>query len=107
MTRTPTPPSRTALAVGLALAALSAACAPTTPVFDREFGASVRAIAAQQTRDPDATRTNAGRPVDGIDGRAARESVDRYYRSFNEPPKTANPFVIGVSGQDSGGGGER
>lgn len=107
MTFTPRTPSRTTAAIGLALAALSAACAPTSPVFDREFGTSVRTLSAQQTRNPDATRANAGRPVDGMDGRAARESVERYYRSFNEPPKVSNPFVIGVSGQDGAAGGER
>jgi hypothetical protein len=99
--------TRTRIAA-LGLAALTGACAPVSPVFDSQFGNSVRNLTAQQVRNPDAQAANADRPVDGLDGRAAREAVDRYYRSFGEPPRVGNPFVIGVSGQQSGAeGGDR
>jgi hypothetical protein len=94
-------------AAALALAGAATACAPVTPVFDNQFGQSVRSLSAQQVRNPDAPTANAGRPVDGIDARAGREAVERYYRSFNDPPRVANPFVIGVSGQSGNEGGER
>lgn len=95
--------------VAAAATALSA-CTSAAPVFDREFGNAVRMTAQQQVRNPDASRANAGRAVDGIDGRAGREAVDRYYRSFSEPPRTSNPFVIGLGGtggESGGGGGDR
>lgn len=81
-----------------------AGCAPTTPVFDRHFGESARVLHAQQTRDPAAPEANRDRPVDGLDGRAAKQAIDRYQKSFGEPPRAANPFLIGVgSGTESGG----
>jgi hypothetical protein len=91
-------------AAAVALAGAATACAPVSPVFDSQFGSSVRSLTAQQVRNPEAATANAGRPVDGIDGRAGREAMERYYRSFSEPPRVANPFVIGVSGQSGGGG---
>jgi hypothetical protein len=94
-------------AAALALAGTSAACAPTTPVFDSQFGQSVRSLSAQQVRNPDAPTANAGQPVDGIDARAGREAMQNYYRSFGEPPRVTNPFVIGVSGQGGSDGGDR
>lgn len=87
----------------IALMAL-AGCAPTTPVFDRNFGDSARILQAQQTRDPAAAEANRDRSVDGLDGRAAKQAYDRYQKSFGDPPKAANPFLIGVgSGTESGG----
>ncbi|GAA4411539.1 hypothetical protein [Quisquiliibacterium transsilvanicum] len=81
-----------------------AGCAPTTPVFDRGFGESARILHAQQVRDPAAAEANRDRPVDGLDGRAAKQALDRYQKSFGDPPKAASPFLIGVgAGTESGG----
>lgn len=79
------------------LAALAAsACAPTTPRLDARFGESVAIMRAQQTRDPDASSRNADRPVDGIEARAARETMDRYYKTFTEPEKPGNSLTINL-----------
>lgn len=99
-------PLRAGALASLALAL--AACAPTTPTFDRHFGETVPALRAQQTRNPDAPIANQGKSVDGLEGRAAREAVDRYYNSFAEPPVQSNVFTIGVgSGSGNGAGGAR
>lgn len=82
-------------------------CAPTTPVFDSHFGESARVLQAQQTRNPDAPTVNRDRSVDGIDGRAAKQAIDLYQKSFAEPPRPANPFLIGIGGGVEPGGGER
>jgi hypothetical protein len=90
---------RTATLSGLAVSL--AGCVAASPTFDATFGQSVTELRAQQTRNPDATMANNGRPVDGIEGRAARESINRYYQSFAEPPLPSNAFTIGI-GSGSG-----
>ena len=84
---------------GLTLVAGSG-CAPSTPVFDRHFGESARILQAQQVRNADAPIANSDRNVDGLDGRAAKQAMDGYQRSFAEPPKQTNAFTIGVSSGD-------
>lgn len=86
------------LLAGAAICLLSA-CAPTTPQWDVSFGNSVRAAIAQQTLNPDASRNQD--PVSGMDGRAAREAIGRYQKSFKEPPPQPSVFTIGVG---NGGG---
>jgi hypothetical protein len=78
----------------LAAAGLLSACAPTTPQFDANFGNAVRTAIAQQTLNPDASG-NAD-PVSGMDGRAAREAVDRYQKSFSQPEPQPSVFTIGI-----------
>ena len=78
------------------LAAALAGCAPASPQFDRAFGETVPALRAQQTLNPDAPLANQNKSVDGVDGRAAREAMNRYYKSFAEPPAQTNVFNIGV-----------
>lgn len=85
---------RIAAALGAAL--LASACSHTTPHWDRHFGSSVRILAAQQARNPDAVR-NAD-PVAGIDGQAARAAHERYEKSFAVPRAQADAFTIGVGG---------
>ena len=84
---------------GLALAAalMLSACAATTPVFDANFSHATRQTLAAQVRDSEATTRNHDRPVDGLDGRAAREAMERYYQSFSQPPTPTNVFSIGLS----------
>jgi len=86
-----------------ALAAIGG-CAASTPTFDAEFGRTAAALRAQQTRDPTASLANRDKSVDGIEGRAAREAINRYFQSFAEPPPPANVFTIGVGGIDGPGG---
>lgn len=90
----------------IAIAAFGAlvACAPTTtPTFDQSFASSSRELRAMQVRQPDAPVANRSKIPDGIDGRAARETIERYERSFGSPPRAVNPFVIGVgSGSETG-----
>jgi hypothetical protein len=62
-----------------------AACAPTTPTFDHQFGKAVRTLHAQQVRDPDAPIANRDRLVDGLDGRTASEAISRYHKSSGSP----------------------
>lgn len=81
---------------------LLAACAPITPTFDQHFGQSLPTLRAQQIANPQAGLDNQNRTVTGMDGRAAREAVDRYYKSFSEPPPPVNSFTIGV-GNGQGG----
>jgi hypothetical protein len=76
-------------------------CVATTPVFDEVHGQSVRALHAQQTLKPEASMTNRSRVPEGMDGRAARETLERYHRSFQQPQRQGNPFVIGVGTGDS------
>lgn len=73
---------------------LLSACAPTTPQWDASFGNAVRTAIAQQTLHPDASGNPD--PVSGIDGRAAREAIDRYQKSFRQPAPQPNVFTIGV-----------
>lgn len=98
--------ARAGALAGLTL--LVTACAPTSPTFDRHFGETVPALRAQQTRNPDAPVANQGKSTDGLQGRSAREAVDRYYNSFSAPPVQSNVFTIGVgSGSSDQAGGAR
>lgn len=76
-----------------------AGCATNTPYLDEHFGEAVNAAKAQQTINPDASLNTD--PVAGVDGQTADAAVDRYHKSFVQPPATANVFNIGVG--SSGG----
>ena len=95
--------SQPAIAVLLAAASLTA-CAPTTPVLDARFGESVAILYAQQTRDVNASRRNENRPVDGVEGRVARETMNRYYRTYSEPIKEGNSYTINLGTGSTGSG---
>ncbi|MES2104109.1 MAG: pilus assembly protein [Pseudomonadota bacterium] len=82
----------TMLATLLALTA----CAQTTPRADATFGDTVRIATARQTMYPDAAQNID--PVSGMDGRAARDALDRYHKSFKEPTPHPSVFTIGVGG---------
>ncbi len=81
------------LTVLLASAAL-VGCATQTPNLDQHFGEAVNAAKAQQTINPDASLNQD--PVAGVDGQAANAAVDRYHKSFEQPPANTNVFNIGV-----------
>lgn len=88
---------RSLAAAGL-LASL-AGCASTTPNLDQHFGEAARSTLSAQVVNPKASANTA--PVNGIGGEAAAAAVDRYNRSFKQPPPPVNVFSIGVG---SGGG---
>lgn len=73
------------------------ACAQTTPQWDAQFGDTVKISIAQQTRYSGAAANQD--PVDGIDGRAARATQDRYEKSFHEPQLQQSVFTIGLGGR--------
>lgn len=73
-----------------------------TPVLDEHFGEAVKAAKAQQTINPDASTTNEA--VFGVDGAAADAAIDRYHKSFTQPPVTTNVFNIGVGNAGGGAG---
>lgn len=82
----------TSCASMLAILAL-AGCASTTPQLDSKFSHSVNAAKSQQTINPDAGKSG---NADGIDGGAAKESVDRYRDSYKSPPPATNIINIGI-----------
>lgn len=90
--------------VGL-VALLVAGCAENRYREPENFGDAVRAAQARQIINPDASRSTA-RP-DGMDGAAAKSTIDRYQKSFETPPAPVNVFTIGVGGGTSGGAGSR
>jgi hypothetical protein len=64
----------------------------TTPRFNNQFGASVRANVAAQVLDPAAAaNTN---PATGMEGAAAAIAHERYENSFKEPEKPISGLVI-------------
>jgi type IV pilus biogenesis protein CpaD/CtpE len=68
----------------------------STPRFERNFGAAVRANLAAQTIDPrGAANTN---PAAGIDGAAARAAHERYQHSFAQPDSAANAPLLNTLG---------
>lgn len=69
-------------------------CVSPSPVLDSRFGLAVNTAKAQQTINPEAGKNTD--PVRGIDGRAAKDSMERYHDSFKAPPPTFT--VIGVGG---------
>jgi hypothetical protein len=79
---------------GLVVLSVLAGCASNTPILDQHFGDAVNAAKAQQTLNPEASQNKD--PVAGIDGVAAKATIDRYQKSFEQPPATTNIFNIGV-----------
>lgn len=88
----------TVISLGCA-ALLLGGCAQPRQLTDEGFGDAVRAAQAQQTLNPDASRNRAA--PKGLDGPAAKASVDRYEKSYEAPPPPVNVFTIGIG---SGGG---
>lgn len=88
----------------IALASVLTACVEPAPRYEAEFGNATRATLNAQIINPDAG--NNPDPVTGLDGRAARDAINSYQKSFAQPVPTENVFNIGVgtsSGGSSGG----
>jgi hypothetical protein len=82
---------------------LATGCSHVTPNYDAHFGEAVRDAKKKMTLNPDAGKN--GDPVAGMDGRAARESMNQYHESYKTPPPAVNVINIGGQiGQGSGGG---
>jgi hypothetical protein len=80
-------------------------CMATTPYWDAHLGETVDLAKAQQIKDPDAGKKHPA--PDGLDGVAAKQTMDRYHHSFHEVQQQPDIFTIGVSGSGSSGGGSR
>ena len=87
-------PKALALILTTVWSLILAACVPTTPQWDAQFGRSVRLMQQQQTLDPTAGGDD---PVNGIDGSSGREAIVRYRSSFKEPTPVNSSFTIGVT----------
>lgn len=84
----------------LVLLATITGCASTTPTLDDNFGLAVQAARAQQTVNPEASRTAAA--MTGHDANAAVSAIKQYQQSFEKPAESAGTTInIG------GGGGTR
>ena len=68
----------------------------STPRFNDNFGASVRANLSAQVINPAAAANTD--PATGVDGAAARAAQERYQRSFNESGSTNSSIVQLVVG---------
>ena len=89
------------IATALTLVSVLTACVEPAPRYEAEFGSATRATLKAQIINPDAG--NNPDPVAGLDGRAARDAINKYQRSFAEPKPTENVFNIGVGSSSSGG----
>lgn len=87
------------MAIVLGIGTLCSACSSmTTPATDARFGTATMALKGQQTRDPAAPVRNEGRPVDGLEGPAASNALDQYYKSFTKPAPPMTILNMGVLG---------
>ncbi len=85
--------SKKSMSVIVAALGLLAGCVSIHPEVDQRYGQAVTAAREAQTFNPQASRDpNA---VSGIDGRAAKETMDRYVDSFKSPPPVVNVINIG------------
>ncbi len=70
-------------------------CVAQTPNLDASFGDAVNMATSNQVANPQAALNAA--PPDGMDGQAAKATMDRYHKSFERPPAQSNAYTIGVS----------
>lgn len=91
------------LVIAVSVALLTGCTTPMTasvaPNYEARFGNAVRDAKLKMTINPDAGK----KPdqVRGMDGVAARESINRYHESFKSPPPVTN--VINIGGGIGGG----
>lgn len=79
----------------LALTAITG-CASTTPTLDHNFGLAVQAARAQQTINPEASRTTAA--MTGHDAKAAAGAIKLYQESFEKPAAEGAGTTINIGG---------
>lgn len=90
------------LAIALLLSLL-AGCSSVTPHYDARFGDAVREAKQKMIINPDAGRNPD--QVAGMDGKAARETMILYQRTYTAPPPAVNVINIGGAIGSNGGGG--
>lgn len=90
------------ITIVLAVTGVLTACVEPAPRYEAEFGNATRATLNAQIINPEAG--NNPDPVAGLDGRAARDAVNSYQKSFAQPEPTENVFNIGVGTNNSSGG---
>jgi hypothetical protein len=86
------------IGAAVCLLALGGCAATASPDWDARFGDSVRILNAQQLIEPEAPAQNA-QTSPPIDGRTAREAMDRHVESYRSPPPTT---VINIGGISAG-----
>lgn len=72
-------------------------CVHRSPYLDERLGSAVSTTTVQQTLVPPVSA--AGEPVEGVDGRAAREAIVNYHESFKQPPPPTQVFNFGIGAQ--------
>lgn len=87
------------IATVLALVGALCACVEPAPRYEAEFGNATRATLNAQIINPNAG--NNADTVTGLDGRAARDAINNYQKSYAKPEKPQNVFNIGVGGNSS------
>jgi len=92
-------PTKCKILFSLLSVAVFGGCVSATPHLDSKFGHAVNAAKAQQTLNPEASRNTD--PVSGLDGKAGKESMDRYDESFKAPPPTFNVININSGGTNT------
>ena len=80
----------------VATLALAGCATPPSPV-DEQFGLALQEAVTQQTVHPQALDPQDA-PL-GMDGQAVRSGIDRYQKSFETLPATANVFTSGAGAQ--------
>lgn len=76
--------------------ALLASCAVSpTPNYDKRFGDALRQGRQAQTLNTQPS-TN---PITGMDGKSAKEAVERYVNTSKSPPPPVNVINIGGTGR--------
>ena len=83
------------LFVAMVTALLGGCATEPAPYLESRLGDAVRAARVQQIMDLNASKNTD--PVAGMDGRAAKTSIDRYYKSFDAPPPTFTIINVGGS----------
>ena len=79
---------------GMVLALLAVGCGPTRTQMD--FGTSYQLAKFNQIQNPQAEKNL--KPVEGMDGQAAQNAVEKYHKDF-EKPSPAQNFSISISGK--------
>jgi len=79
---------------GMVLALLAVGCGPTRTQMD--FGTSYQLAKFNQIQNPQAEKNL--KPVEGMDGQAAKNAVEKYHKDFEKPAPAQN-FSISISGK--------
>ena len=85
--------SKKSIGVIVAGLGLLAGCVSIHPQVDQRHGQAVTAAMDAQVFNPQASRN----AVAGIDGKAAKETMDRYLESFKSPPPPITVINVGGS----------